>query len=123
MIIGEPKGEKNIPEFIIRFEPSGATGMYATEDENVIAKLRKHSDFGRKFMEIGLKFNQPSNIVEGTRSSESHPVLGDKKFEPQKLIEFGKLQGTLLKSDGSYRKDASQENIEKYELLKVELGV
>jgi len=121
MIIGKPVG--GIPEYMVRFEPMGAAGNFSTNDEDLVIKLRSHPEFGKRFVELGLKPKQKSNVVEGIRSSASHPELGEKETDPQKLIEFGKLQATLLKNDGTYRKDASEENKLKYEALKQELGV
>jgi len=121
MIIGKPVG--GIPEYMVRFEPVGAGGSFSTNDEDLVTKLRSHPEFGKRFVELGLKPKQKSNIVSGIRSSISHPELGEKKTDPQKLIEFGKLQATLLKNDGTYRKDASEENKLKYEALKQELGI
>ena len=121
MIIGKPVG--GIPEYMVKFEPMGAAGNFSTNDEDLVIKLRSHPEFGKRFVELGLKPKQKSNVVEGIRSSASHPELGEKETDPQKLIEFGKLQATLLKNDGTYRKDASEENKLKYEALKQELGV
>ena len=113
-IYGPPKEDGF--EYMAKFTPIGLVGRFATDSDELADKLRKHPDFGKRFMEIGI---QPtSHVVEGIRSSESHPVLSD-----DKLIEFGRLQATLLKKDGSYRKDASDEDKQQYELLKQELGV
>ena len=120
MIIGKPVG--GIPEYMVRFEPVGAGGSFSTNDEDLATKLRSHPEFGKRFVELGLKPKQESNIVSGIRSSINQPELGEtNEFDPQKLIEFGKLQATLLKQDGTYRKDASEENKQRYELLKKEL--
>lgn len=129
MLIGKPivetKGtplHKGTPEYIVKFEPNGASGNFSTNDEELAKRLREHPEFGKRFVELGAVPKQESNIVSGIRSSLSHPELGEKKeFDPQKLIEFGKLQATLLKNDGTYRKDASEENKQRYELLKKEL--
>ena len=129
MIIGKPiveiKGtpiHRGTPEYIAKFEPNGASGRFSTDDEEVAKKLREHPEFGKRFVELGGRAKVESNVVSGVRSSLSHPELGEKKeFDPQKLIEFGKLQATLLKNDGTYRKDASEENKQRYELLKKEL--
>ena len=110
------------PDYIIPFEPTGSTGIYVTNDEELAKKLRSHPEFGKKFMEIGLGAKENPNIISGIRSSTSHPELGEKEQEHSKLIEFGKLQATLLKKDGSYRKDASEEDKQRYEVLKQQLG-
>ena len=121
-IIGKPVG--GIPEYIVKFDPMGASGNFSTIDEDLTTKLRSHPEFGKRFVELGNKPKQESNIVAGIRSSANQPELGEtKESDPQRLIEFGRLQATLLKNDGTYRKDASEENKSKYELLKQELGV
>jgi hypothetical protein len=115
-------GKEQELEYKVNFQPVGAMGRFITEDEELAKKLREHPSFGKMFMEIGLTAKENPHIVEGIRNSESHPKLGeDKVFDPEKLIKFGRLQATLLKNDGTYRKDASQENIEEYEKLKLEL--
>ncbi|MCZ2268476.1 MAG: hypothetical protein LC124_06440 [Ignavibacteriales bacterium] len=119
-ILGQPQGDTL--EYIVKFEPIGSMGRYTTTDDTLAEKLRKHPDFGRRFMEIGINVKENPHIVQGIRSSETHPEIGKEPLDPQKLIEFGKLQATLLKADGTYRKDASEENKLKYEALKKELG-
>ena len=74
-------------------------------------------------MEIGINAKENPKIVTGIRSSETKTELGKEPIDPQKLIEFGKLQATLLKKDGTYRKDASEEQIKQYEPLKTELEI
>lgn len=123
-IYGEPKleGKERVPEYIVDFIPIGSMGRYQTEDAELAEKLRKHGDFGKRFMEIGATVKENPNVVTGIRSSETKTELGKEPIDPQKFIEFGGLQATLLKKDGSYRKDASEEQIKQYEQLKQELG-
>jgi hypothetical protein len=121
MIIGKPvNGE---PEYMVQFSKVGSSGSYTTNDEELAKKLREHPDFGKRFMEIGLTSKENPQIVQGLRSSATAVELGKEPLDSQKLIQLGVYQATLLKKDGSYRKDASQEDVEKYELLKKELGV
>ena len=122
-IYGSPKleGKQLVPEYIVNFNPIGTMGRFQTEDEELASKLRSHPDFGKRFMEIGITAKENPSIVVGLRSSETKPELGKEPIDPQKLIEFGGLQATLLKKDGSYRKDASEEQIKQYEQLKKEL--
>jgi hypothetical protein len=99
-------------------------GKFTTEDSDLALKLRSHPEFGKRFMEIGAAVKENPNIVQGIRSSDSHPEIGKvSQDDKEKLIEFGKLQATLLRNSGEYRKDATPENIAKYELLKDELSV
>lgn len=120
-ILGKQIGDEL--EYQVNFQPIGSMGRFTTNDEELAKKLREHPSFGKRFMEIGVNVKENPKIVQGIRSSDSHPELGKEKFNPEKLIEFGRLQATLLKTDGSYRKDASEENKLKYEQLKTELGV
>jgi len=115
VIYGKPVDKE--PEFIVRFQPIGSMGRFNTDSEELAAKLRSHPDFGKKFLEIGIKARENPNIVRGIRSSVNQPELGK-----EDLIEFGMLKATLLKNDGTYRKDASEENIKKFEVLKQSLG-
>lgn len=123
-IYGEPKleGKERVPKYIVNFTPIGSMGRFITEDEELAKELRGHPDFGKRFMEIGITAKENPNIVSGLRSSETKPELGKEPIDPQQLIVFGGLQATLLKKDGSYRKDASEEQIKQYEELKKELG-
>ena len=124
-IYGDPKleGKEKVPEFIVNFTPIGSMGRFQTEDEELAQKLRERPDFGKRFMEIGITAKENPNLVNGIRSSETKPELGKEPIDPQKLIEFGGLQATLLKKDGTYRKDASEEQIQQYEQLKQELEI
>jgi len=122
MILGKPIDKENL-EYIVKFEPMGTMGRFTTNDEELAKKLRSHSEFGKRFMEIGINAKENPNVVAGVRSSETKPELGKEPIDSQKLIEFGGLQATLLKKDGTYRKDASEEQIKQYESLKQELGV
>jgi len=120
MILGKPISKDEL-EYQVRFEPMGTMGRFTTQDEELANKLRAHPSFGKRFMEIGVSAKENPNVVSGIRSSETKPELGKEPIDPQKFIEFGKLQATLLKKDGSFRKDASEEQIKQYEQLKSEL--
>lgn len=119
-IFGQPVGSG--VEYEVHFTPNGSVGIFTTDNQSLAEKLRNHPEFGKKFVELGVK-SQPSNINSEVRSSESHPELGKEQIDPKKFIEFGKLQATLLKNDGSYRKDATEDQINKYEKLKLELEI
>lgn len=122
MVFGKPvlQGKEMIPEFEARFVRQGAVGIFTTSDEQLAEKLRTHPSFGTKFVELSPP-KPESNIVKGIRSSETHPELGKGQLDPQRLIRFGVLQNKLLKQDGTYRRDATQEEISEYENLKKEL--
>lgn len=120
MIFGHPVD--GVPEYTVKFEPIGSMGRFSTNDETLAEKLRQHPSFGKRFMEIGVQSQENPNIVKGLRSSETRPELGKEPIDTQKLIEFGRLQATLLKKDGTFRKDASEEDKIKYETIKKEIG-
>jgi len=123
-LLGKPigVGKEQVLDYEVHFVPMGTMGRFTTEDEVLAKKLREHPSFGKRFMEIGTTAPENPHIVAGIRSSETHPELGGGKvFDPEKLIKFGRLQATLLKNDGTYRKDCTPENIEEYEKLKLEL--
>src|SRR5574343_396026 len=124
-IFGKPElvGKEMIPEYMVNFSPIGTMGRFSTDDEELAQKLRTHPSFGKRFMEIGVTVKENPNTVAGIRSSETKPELGKEPIDSQKLIEFGGLQATLLKKDGTFRKDCSEEQIKQYEELKKELGV
>jgi len=119
-LLGRPIGKEL--EYKINFEPIGAVGRFSTNDEQLAEKLRSHPEFGKRFVELGFRPKEENKIIEGVRSSATQPELNKEQFDPQKLIEFGRLQARLLKSDGNFRKDASEEDINKYNQLKQELG-
>jgi hypothetical protein len=119
MIFGHPIN--GVPEYTVKFEPIGTMGRYSTDNEELVLKLRKHPSFGKRFYETGITAQENPNIVRGLRSSETKPEIGKEPVDTQKLIEFGRLQATLLKNSGEYRKDASEEDRIKFEQLKLEI--
>ena len=121
MLLGKPvNGEL---EYQVEFEPIGSMGRYTTDNAELAEKLRKHPEFGKRFMEIGLTAKENPTRVQGIRGSSDKPDLGKEAQDPKKLIRYGVLQATLLKNSGEYRKDASPESITEYEQLKKELEV
>jgi len=125
-IFGKPVlvGKEMIPEYDVKFTRMGSAGQFTTNDEKIAESLRKHPEFGRTFVEIGLgNIPQKSNIISGIRSSATQPELGKVQPDPQKYIRYGVLQAKLLKMDGTYRKDAVQEEISEFEKLKQELEI
>lgn len=119
-ILGKPISKDEL-EYIVNFTPIGSMGRFQTEDEELAEKLRNHPSFGKRFMEIGAIAKENPSIVNGLRSSETSGQLDKPQIDQEKLIEFGRLQATILKKDGEYRKDASAEDISKYEQIKLEL--
>jgi len=117
-IFGKPLSNGEL-EYIVQFTPVGAVGQFITDDEELANKLRQHPDYNTKFMEIGvLKETIKSNVIQGIRSSETRPELGQEHIDPKEFVEYGELKAKLLKNDGSYRKDASEVDIKRFEELK-----
>ena len=114
---------KNVGEMLASFAPFG---KFTTDDEQLIAKLRDHGSYNKDFVELSKiavsadrQVVPKGNLVQGIRSSALQPILGEK----EKLVRLGTLQATLLKNDGSNRKDASEEQINELKMLREELGV
>lgn len=120
-IMGKPTSDKQL-DYVVHFLPVGGVGQFTTEDEKLAEKLRNHPDFNKKFTEIGLGLKAKSNVVDGVRSSATQGEVGKEAIDPQEYINFGVLKNKLLKNDGSYRKDASEDEIKQYETLKQKLG-
>jgi len=111
---------KNVGERLASFAPAGS---FTTEDEVIIEKLRTHGAFNKKgkfgFIEASAIPKPKSNVIQGVRSAGTQPILGEK----EKLIRLGILRATLLKNDGDFRKDASEEDKKELKELQEELGV
>ncbi len=111
---------RNIGEKLASFAPYGS---FTTEDEAIIEKLRAHGAFNKKgkagFIEANTMPKSKGNVIQGTRSAGNSPILG----KDEKLIRFGTLRASLLKNDGTPRKDASEEELEELKSIQDELGV
>ena len=112
--------EKNVGERLADFSP---LGTFVTDDEVIIEKLRKHGAYGRNrkggFIEASLPKPPKSNAIQGIRSAGEQPIFD----KDEKLIRLGTLRAKLLKNDGSFRKDASEEDKKELKELQGELGV
>lgn len=100
----------------IAFEPYG---RFSTDDERKIEALRNHPLFGRKFVEASMKPPKNENIIQGIRSAGTQPVFD----KDAKLVRLGELRAKLLRKDGSFRKDASDEEKKELKEIREELGV
>ena len=107
---------KNVGEMLASFAPFG---KFTTDDEQLIAKLRDHGSYNKDFAEMGKVVASKGNLIQGIRSSATQPILGEK----EKLIRLGTLREKLLKNDGSYRKDAPEEEINELTKIQELLGV
>ena len=114
---------KNAGEMLASFAPFG---KFSTDDEQLIAKLRDHGSYNKDFVELSKiavsadrQVVPKGNLRQGIRSSATQPILGEK----EKLIRLGTLREKLLKNDGSYRKDAPEEEINELTKIQELLGV
>ena len=107
---------KNVGEMLASFAPFG---KFTTDDEQLIAKLRDHGSYNKDFVELSKIVVPKGNLRQGIRSSATQPILGEK----EKLIRLGTLREKLLKNDGSYRKDAPEEEINELTKIQELLGV
>lgn len=89
---------------------------FSTDSEEVANLLRAEPEFGKTVFE-GQKILNESRVVQGTRSSFNEP--GNK----EDYVRYGYLQAKLLNKDGTFRKDASEEEINEFQTLKSKLGV
>ena len=117
--------------FLCSFRSSGLIGTYETKDEEVIELLKAHPFFGKsqlggftaKVMDRGTK----DNIVKGQQGYRESEAEADAEKEKIKLKadykKFDALKDEILKVDKTYRKDASEKDIAKYEMLKEQLGL
>jgi hypothetical protein len=112
-------GDKPVGELLASFEPYG---RFITEDEELIEKLKNHGAYGvgkGKFTMVNTVPKPKGNVIQGIRSAATAPIL-DKE---EKLIRLGTLRAKLLRNDGSFRKDASDEDKEELRTIEQELGV
>ena len=112
--------EKNVGEKLASFAPHGS---FTTDNEDLIKKLRAHGAYGKNgkggFIEANLKKPSKSNVIQNIRSAGTAQVLD----REEKLIRLGTLRAKLLKNDGSFRKDATEEEITELQEIQGELGV
>lgn len=84
----------------------------ATEDKDLIERAKKHPKFDVEFKII--KKIPKSNDVSIVVTAGAEAVNAD----ITEAIRFGELKSKLLKTDGSYVKNADEKEIAEYESLK-----
>jgi hypothetical protein len=93
------------------------------EGKLTVERAKKHRDFVVDTSDDfynGLKFRIIDKIPTSKTGATIVKVLDvDQK---NKTKRFGFLEGSILKTDGSYRADATEEEIAEYESLKKEVG-
>ncbi len=113
---------------LAKFEPRADFGVFITDDPKIIKAIKETPEFN-KIVKIWEGKGQPQferkNIHHGVISTVDdvpEEVMEQlKKQNANKFIRFGELKAKLLKKDGSYRGDASEEEIAEYEQLKKEI--
>ena len=135
------RDEKLKPIRLASFTPIGnKMGGFSTDDTELVEALKNHPDHGKGFHVIKDKMPHFENehIIKGAVTSikaqefeaqkknleeENKLELAKMKAEQsKKYIRFGELTAKLLKNDGSYRADATDELKAEYEQLKKEIG-
>ena len=119
LVRGNDGIERNVGKKIAEFAP---LGRFVTEDTELIEKLKANPSYGvgkGKFIMIDTVPKPKGNVIQGVRSAGT-AVVFDKQ---EKLIRLGELRARLLKKDGSFRKDASDEDINELKSIQEELGV
>lgn len=105
-VFGKPKDKK--PEWKALFTPDGISGIFITEDDELAERLQNHKEYGKSF----VKFERP-----GKKRTVVHQGERSAGMSQENLVRVGELKASILKKDGSYRKDASEEEIKEYEQL------
>lgn len=101
---------KNANGELIRINKSDSW-ICATENKNLIERAKKHPNFDVEFKIIKKVPTKSTSIIS---VSGSEPVNTDVKD----AIRFGELKSELLKTDGSFVKNADEKEIAEYESLK-----
>jgi len=102
---------KNSSGELIRTNKSDSW-ICVVEDKKIIERAKKHPKFEVEFKIIDkIPQNKSASIVK---------VSGSESVD--KAIRFGELKSKLLKTDGSYVKNADEDLIAEYESLKDEFS-
>ena len=126
---------------LAQFQPIGnKKGGFATNDPKIIEALKRVKDFGKTFdvLKDKMPHFEDDHIQKGAATSiNAQQIEAQKKNleeqnrlelakmkaeQSKKFIRFGELSAKLLKNDGSYRADATDELKAEYEQLKKEIG-
>lgn len=108
---------------ILKFVKQGGIGVYETEDKKTIEFLRNHKDFNKQtkggFAEYksGLIDYGTKEVVKGVRAGATATEIGLK----EKVQRYEELKEKIVKVNGDFRKDASDEQIAEYKALEQEI--
>lgn len=124
-------------KLLAKFEPRGDFGIFITSDPKIVEALKKTPEFGKV-----IKIWEGKGMPHFTRKNIHHGVITsvndipselrerlkeeikdeEVKIETDKYVRYGELKARVLRKDGSYRGDATAEEIAEYEKLKEEIG-
>jgi len=113
----------SIGDEILKFRDMGGVGVFETEDKELIGKLKEHPD--NKIKGVGSFFASPisggkkSHIIEGARGSRTEEVTDLKAL----FKKYDALKDEIVKVDGDFRADATEEQKAEYIKLKAEIGL
>jgi len=113
----------SIGDEILKFRDMGGVGVFETEDKELIGKLKEHP--GNKIKGVGSFFASPinggkkSHIIEGARGSRTEEVTDLKAL----FKKYDALKDEIVKVDGDFRADATEEQKAEYIKLKAEIGL
>lgn len=121
---------------LAKFESQGEYGLFTTDDPQLAKRLEGNPQFGKTFYKAGGKMPKfaQQHISHGAPINDVKQEAIDKgairkeveKSFNENLIpktrRLGFLEAAILKKDGSFRGDATEEQIEEYKQLKKDLG-
>jgi len=95
------------------FRKEGALGIFSTDNPELIEELESLDEFnsqkvGGFFRKSGTPVSQ-SNVVAGTRGGGTAEQVGMKDALRTVFKEYEDLKAEIVKADGDFRKDATEE--------------
>lgn len=124
------------------FSPAreGDYGYFVTESGELIERIKSTALYknGEVKEYIGGKpqfddfvqgsggYAELSGLLSKMEKTADKPIqnsIPQQAIDVQAYIKFGELKVSLIRKDGTYRRDASEEEIKEYETLKEKLGV
>jgi len=109
---------------IIKFRPEGAAGVFETDDEKIIKALESNPHFNKDnqggFFKGSVHSSQ-TNVVHGTRGALMHEPKEDKNELINLFKEYEKLKAEVLKVNGEFKTDVTDELKAKFNELKMRI--
>ena len=124
LTVPTPSGE------MVNFKPNSSTGIFATDDKNLIDSLKESPYYGKDFSDKKINFGNDGmdvGIINGVRTSSDPIALREAKEKGReemiaKIKEFNELHAEIVVK-GQIDTKASKEKVEKFKSLKEELGI